>query len=80
MEKNTEDMHYMGLCTAVDCEYSCSNSTGEMGWERTEIKMQLETCHNGLGQMVVVNTAFGECLDNHEQNSLHIMSKEYYVL
>lgn len=42
--------------------------------------MQLEIYHNGPGQMVVVNTAFGECLHDHEQNILHIMSKEYYVL
>ena len=73
-------MHYMDLCTAVDCEYSCDNSTGEMGWERTVIKMQLETCHNGPVQMLVVNTAFVECLHNYEQNTLHIMSKEHDVL
>lgn len=44
-----------------------------MGSERTEIKMQFETCHNGPGQMAVVSTAFGECLHNHDQNILHIM-------
>lgn len=47
----------LGQSTAVGFEYSCDNHTGEMGWERMEVKMQLETCHNGPGQMVVVNTA-----------------------
>lgn len=66
-------------CTTLTCvqqkgeQYSPDNGEEEMGSERTEIKMQFETCHNGPGQMAVVSTAFGECLHNHDQNILHIM-------
>lgn len=59
--KNAESIHEAAMCRAMAEEDSPDNGVGERGSERTEIKMQSETCHNGPGQMVVVNTVFGEC-------------------
>lgn len=72
-KENAENIHEAAVCKAMAEEYSPDNGVGERGSERTEIKMQSETCHNGPGQMVVVNTVFGECLHNYEQNILLII-------
>lgn len=67
-KENAENIHEAAMCKAMAEEYSPDNGAGDRGSERTEIKMPPETCHNGPGQMVVVNTGFGECLHNYEQN------------